>query len=120
MAQSNFFQLAGIYTWVAGILFDGFFTLLPFAPDLVPLSYLGPFGSFFQNLVDNSPAGLINFWWFLFGIHITEALLSFRVCTEKGVTDGTARFLWFFQTFLFGYFSLGLLFNYYPDRQKQK
>ncbi|KAM8851602.1 transmembrane protein 254-like [Synchiropus picturatus] len=120
MARPDFFRAVGFSKCVAGILFVGVFTSLAFAPELLPLSCLGPLGSFFRHLVDNNSGGLINFWWFLLGLHVAEACLALRVCKEKGIRDGTACFLWFLQTLVFGYFSMGMLFDFQPDRPKQK
>lgn len=39
--------------------------------------------------------------------------------SDRGITSMASRCLWFVQTFLFGYASLGLLFNYDPRRSKQ-
>lgn len=40
-------------------------------------------------------------------------------CSDKGISSTSARCLWFAQTFLFGYASLGLLLEYDPKRPKQ-
>lgn len=39
--------------------------------------------------------------------------------SDRGITNMASRCLWFVQTFLFGYASLGLLFNFDPRRRKQ-
>lgn len=53
-----------------------------------------------------------------------QTLLLFIVslpslCSKKGINDTTTRCLWFGQTFLFGFASLGLLLKYDPERPKQ-
>lgn len=40
-------------------------------------------------------------------------------CRDKGISSPAVRCLWFLQTFLFGFASLGLLLKYDPPRQKQ-
>ncbi|KAM9804255.1 transmembrane protein 254-like [Neosynchiropus ocellatus] len=120
MARPDFFRVVGFSKCITGTLINGFFTSLAFAPELLPLSYLGPLGSFLGNLVDNNSVGLVHLWWFLFGLHVAEAALALRVCTDKGIRGGAVRSLWFLQTVFFGYFSLEMLFDYHPDRPKQK
>lgn len=47
--------------------------------------------------------------------------LRLLVCprSNKGINNMTTRCLWFFQTFLFGFASLGLLLKYKPERRKK-
>lgn len=40
-------------------------------------------------------------------------------CSNKGINNMTTRCLWFLQTFLFGFASLGLLLKYKPERRKK-
>ena len=42
------------------------------------------------------------------------------LCRAKGIAGPTTRFLWFVQTILFGFASLGLLIKYKPDRLKHQ
>ncbi|GLD56031.1 transmembrane protein 254 [Lates japonicus] len=57
-------------------------------------------------------------WWAAWAIHVFEAFISLKVCSNKGVDNTATRCLWFFQTFLFGFASLGLLLKYNPERPK--
>ncbi|XP_070834052.1 transmembrane protein 254-like [Chaetodon trifascialis] len=91
-----------------------------FAPERIPFQYLGPFGTFSRYLVDNHADTLYKGWWVIFVIHVFEAFVALKVCSNKGINNMTSRCLWFFQTFLLGYFSLSLLFKYDPERPKQR
>uniref|UniRef100_A0A3B3H5U8 Transmembrane protein 254 n=1 Tax=Oryzias latipes TaxID=8090 RepID=A0A3B3H5U8_ORYLA len=62
----------------------------------------------------------ISLWWAAFAIHVFEAIVSLRVCSNKGISNSGVRCLWFVQTFLFGFASLGLLLKYNPQRPKQR
>lgn len=39
-------------------------------------------------------------------------------CSNKGINNTATRYLWFVQTILFGFASLGLLLKYNPERRK--
>uniref|UniRef100_A0A674NRF3 Transmembrane protein 254 n=1 Tax=Takifugu rubripes TaxID=31033 RepID=A0A674NRF3_TAKRU len=80
---------------------------------------LGPYGTFCRYLVDNHSGLLYKGWWAALAIHAVEAFVSLKVCSNKGINNMTTRCLWFFQTFLFGFASLGLLIKYKPERRKK-
>uniref|UniRef100_A0A673FR19 Transmembrane protein 254 n=1 Tax=Sinocyclocheilus rhinocerous TaxID=307959 RepID=A0A673FR19_9TELE len=42
------------------------------------------------------------------------------VCSDKGIDSTSTRLLWFAQTFLFGFASLGLLVKYKPDGRPKR
>ncbi|XP_063347721.1 transmembrane protein 254-like [Pelmatolapia mariae] len=90
-----------------------------FAPDVVPFELLGPFGTFSKNLAYNHHDLLYKGWWLTCAIHLCEALVALKLCSNKGIKDKTTQCLWFIQTFLFGFASLRLLIKYDPERSKQ-
>ncbi|KAJ4949560.1 hypothetical protein JOQ06_021070 [Pogonophryne albipinna] len=102
MAKSDgcdYFKRTSLFWLVAVTLGMGYFTCIVFAPEKIPFEHLGPFGSFCTHLVDN--------------------YASIMYKGAKGITNLTSRCLWFIQTFLFGFASLGLLVKYDPERPKQ-
>ncbi|XP_049592827.1 transmembrane protein 254 [Syngnathus scovelli] len=121
MAKSdgnNYFKRTSLY-WIVSITFGlAYFSCIVFAPEVIPYHLLGPFGTFCRYLVDNHAGVLYKGWWATLAIHVVEALVSLKVCRNKGITSPT-RFLWFLQTFVFGFASLGLLIKYNPQRRKQ-
>ncbi|XP_008298384.1 transmembrane protein 254 [Stegastes partitus] len=122
MAKSDgatYFQRSSLFWIVAVTLGVGYFTCVVFAPEKIPFEYLGVFGSFCKHLVDNYADVLYKGWWATWAIHLFEACIALRVCSHKGISNGTTRFMWFFQTFLFGFASLSLLLKYDPERPKQ-
>ncbi|XP_063047998.1 transmembrane protein 254 [Engraulis encrasicolus] len=98
----------------------GYYTWVVFSSETVPCDLLGPLGSLTKYLVDNHSSLIYNGWWLAWAIHLFEALVAMKICSDKGVESPTARCLWFVQTFLYGFASLGLLIKYKPDRLKQK
>ncbi|XP_065327963.1 transmembrane protein 254-like [Pelmatolapia mariae] len=94
-------------------------TCTVFAPDVVPFELLAPFGTFSKNLAYNHPDLLYKGWWLACAIHLSEALVALKLCSNKGIKDMSTRCLWFIQTFLFGFASLHLLIKYDPERSKQ-
>ncbi|CAL8299415.1 unnamed protein product [Merluccius merluccius] len=102
MAKSDgcdYFRRTSLFWIVAVTLSMGYFTVVVLAPETIPFEHLGPFGSICSYLVEN----------------LSD--LMFKI--QKGITDGGTRFLWFIQTFLFGFASLGMLLKYDPERPKQ-
>uniref|UniRef100_A0A3B4F661 Transmembrane protein 254 n=1 Tax=Pundamilia nyererei TaxID=303518 RepID=A0A3B4F661_9CICH len=83
------------------------------------------FGSMCIILVLNVITGELSFlfscfrWWLTCAIHLCEALVALKLCSNKGIKDMSTRCLWFIQTFLFGFASLHLLIKYDPERSKQ-
>ncbi|XP_051935790.1 transmembrane protein 254 [Hippocampus zosterae] len=115
---SDYFKRTSLF-WIVSIIFGvGYFACIVFAPEIIPYHLLGPFGTFCRYLVDNHASVLYKGWWATCAIHLVEALVSLKVCSNKGITMPTSC-LWFFQTFVFGFASLGLLIKYNPARRKQ-
>ncbi|XP_018534858.1 transmembrane protein 254 [Lates calcarifer] len=121
MAKSDggdYFKRTSLF-WIVSVTFGmGYFTCIVFAPEKIPFQLLGPFGSFCRYLVDNHADIMYKGWWAAWAIHVLEAFISLKVCSNKGVDSTATRCLWFFQTFLFGFASLGLLLKYNPERPK--
>ncbi|XP_012717841.2 transmembrane protein 254 isoform X1 [Fundulus heteroclitus] len=116
---SDYFKRTSLFWIVSVTVAAGYFSFTVFAPEKVPFGQLGPFGSFCRYLVDNHGDLMYKGWWAAFAIHVAEAVYALKVCSAKGISSPTARFLWFFQTFLFGFASLGLLLKYDPKRLKK-
>ncbi|TKS85247.1 Transmembrane protein 254 [Collichthys lucidus] len=96
---ANFFQRTSLF-WIVSVTFGmGFYTCIVFVPEKIPFQSLGQFGTFCRYLVDNY-AGIM-------------------YKGNKGINNTAIRCLWFVQTFLFGFASLGLLLKYNPERRKQ-
>ncbi|KAL2083555.1 hypothetical protein ACEWY4_021328 [Coilia grayii] len=108
--------------WIITVTISmGYYTCVVFWSEAVPCDRLGPLGSLTKYLVDNHSSLLYNGWWLAWVIHLIEALVAMKICSDKGVQSSKARCLWFVQTVLFGFTSLGLLLQYKPDRiSKQK
>ncbi|XP_041803866.1 transmembrane protein 254 [Chelmon rostratus] len=122
MAKSDggdYFKRTSMFWIVSITLAVGYFTCTVFAPEKIPFQYLGPFGTFCRYLVDNHADTLYKGWWAAFAIHVFEAVVSLKVCSDKGINNTATRCLWFVQTFLYGITSLGLLLKYNPERPKQ-
>ncbi|XP_030298840.1 transmembrane protein 254 [Sparus aurata] len=122
MAKSDgsaFFKRTSLFWIVTVTLSVGYFTLIVFAPETIPYHYLGAFGTFCRYLVDNYADLMYKGWWATVAIHLYEAYVALKMCSKKGINDTTTRCLWFGQTFLFGFASLGLLLKYDPERPKQ-
>uniref|UniRef100_A0A3Q0SE10 Transmembrane protein 254 n=1 Tax=Amphilophus citrinellus TaxID=61819 RepID=A0A3Q0SE10_AMPCI len=122
MAESDggdYFKRTSLFWMVTVTLAVIYFACTVFVPDIVPFEFLGPFGSFSKNIVYNYPNMLYKGWWATWAIHLSEALIALKVCSNKGINNTSTRCLWFIQTFLFGFASLGLLIKYDPERRKQ-
>ncbi|XP_068424751.1 transmembrane protein 254 [Clinocottus analis] len=115
----DYFKRTTLFWIVSVILGMGYFTCIVFAPEQIPFQHLGPFGSFCRLLVDNYSDVMYKGWWAAWAIHVIEAYVALRMCSNKGISDKATRCLWFVQTFLFGFASLGLLLKYDPERPKQ-
>ncbi|XP_023134141.1 transmembrane protein 254 [Amphiprion ocellaris] len=121
MAKSDgaaYFKRTSLFWIVSVTLGISYFTCIVFAPEKIPFEYLGVFGSFCKHLVDNYADIMYKGWWAALAIHVLEACISLRVCSTKGINDTATRFMWFVQTFMFGFASLGLLLKYNPERPK--
>ncbi|KAF7221447.1 transmembrane protein 254 isoform X1 [Nothobranchius furzeri] len=100
MAKSDYFKRTNLF-WMVSVTFAvGYFSCIVFAPELIPFQQLGGFGSFCKHLVDNYAGVMYK--------------------GKKGIDSSATRFLWFFQTFLFGFASLGLLLKYDPEHPKRR
>lgn len=122
MAKSDgcdYFRRTSLFWIVTVTLSMGYFTCIVLAPEQIPFEHLGPFGSFCKHLVDNYADIMYKGWLAAWAIHLFEAIVALRVCSNKGITSMASRGLWFVQTFLFGFASLGLLLKYDPERPKQ-
>ncbi|XP_051284014.1 transmembrane protein 254 [Dicentrarchus labrax] len=122
MAKSDggdYFKRTSLFWVVSVTLAMGFFTCTVFAPEVIPFQHLGPFGTFCRYLVDNYADIMYKGWWAAWIIHAFEAFVALRMCTDKGISSASTRCMWFGQTFLFGFASLGLLLKYDPERPKQ-
>ncbi|XP_041645838.1 transmembrane protein 254 [Cheilinus undulatus] len=122
MAKSDgcdYFKRTSLF-WIVLVTFGvGHFSCMVFIPEKIPFQYFGPYGTFCKYLVDNHADLLYKGWWAAFVVHVFEAIVALRVCRNKGITNTTTRCLWVFQTFLFGFASLGLLLKFDPERPKQ-
>uniref|UniRef100_A0A087XGG7 Transmembrane protein 254 n=3 Tax=Poecilia TaxID=8080 RepID=A0A087XGG7_POEFO len=119
MAPSGYFKRTTLF-WVVTITVSfGYFTLIVFAPDVIPYDCLGPFGSLCSHLVYYHADLMYKGWWAAVVVHVLEALYALKLCSDKGINHPNTRWRWFVQTFLFGYASLGLLIKYNPKRQKR-
>uniref|UniRef100_UPI0037E75361 transmembrane protein 254 n=1 Tax=Semicossyphus pulcher TaxID=241346 RepID=UPI0037E75361 len=122
MAKSDgcdYFKRTSLFWIVAVTMGVGYFTCIVFMPEIIPFEYLGLYGTFCKYLVDNYAGVMYKGWWAAFAIHAFEAYVALRVCSNKGITNTSTRCLWFVQTFLFGFASLGLLLKFDPERPKQ-
>nr|XP_057913764.1 transmembrane protein 254 [Doryrhamphus excisus] len=114
---SDYFKRTSLF-WIVSILFGlGYFTCIVFAPEKIPYHHLGPFGTFCKYLVNNHASILYKGWWATVAIHVIEALVALKLCSNKGINMSTSS-CWFLQTFIFGFASLGLLIKYNPERPK--
>nr|XP_046258742.1 transmembrane protein 254 [Scatophagus argus] len=122
MAKSDgcaYFKRTSLIWMVSITLAIGYFTCIVFVPEKIPLQSLGPFGTFCRYLVDNHGDLMYKGWWAALAVHVFEACVALKVCSNKGITNSATRCMWFVQTFLFGFASLGLLLKYNPERPKQ-
>ncbi|XP_046885221.1 transmembrane protein 254 [Hypomesus transpacificus] len=123
MAKSDgcdYFKRTSLFWIITVTLSMGYFTCVVFMPEHVPYDNLGPLGSLSKYLVHNHHELMVQGWWAAWAIHVFEALVAMRICRAKGIAGPTTRLLWFVQTILFGFASLGLLIKYKPDRLKHQ
>ncbi|XP_055774568.1 transmembrane protein 254 isoform X1 [Salvelinus fontinalis] len=141
MAKSDgchYFRRTSIFWITIVALSMGYFTLLVvwgewknvpalrngkwtvFWPQQVPYDNLGPLGTLSRYLVNNYHSLMYKGWWAAWVIHVAEALVAMKVCSDKGVDGTMTRCLWFVQTALFGFASLGLLLKYKPDHRTKQ
>ncbi|XP_041922035.1 transmembrane protein 254 [Alosa pseudoharengus] len=112
---SFYFQRSGLFWIVTVTLSMSYYTWTVFWSEAIPYERLGPLGSLTKYLVDNHYPLLHYGWWLAWAIHFFEAVVAMKICSDKGVGSLKARCMWFVQTFLFGFASLGLLIKYKPD-----
>ncbi|TRZ01633.1 hypothetical protein DNTS_015963 [Danionella cerebrum] len=117
---SSFFRRSNSFWIVTISLSLAFYTCSVFWPELIPFSSLGPFGALVKHLVDNHYPVLYYGWYLTWIIHLLEALFAMKLCSDKGIHSSSTRLLWFVQTFLFGFASLGLLVKYSPDGRSKR
>ncbi|XP_071400800.1 transmembrane protein 254 [Centroberyx affinis] len=122
MAKSDgcdYFRRTNLF-WIITVTFSmGYFTCTVFVPEKIPFENLGPLGTLSRYLVDNHADLMYKGWWAMWAVHVLEAVVAMRVCSQKGIDNAATRCLWFVQTVLFGFASLGLLLKYDPERPKQ-
>ncbi|TMS04242.1 Transmembrane protein 254 [Larimichthys crocea] len=122
MARSDgcdYFHRTSLF-WIVAVTFGmGFYTCIVFVPEKIPYQSLRQFGTFCRYLVDNYAGIMYKGWLAAWAVHLFEAVVAWRVCSNKGINNTAIRCLWFVQTFLFGFASLGLLLKYNPERRKQ-
>ncbi|KAM4592052.1 transmembrane protein 254 [Odontesthes bonariensis] len=116
---SDYFKRTSLFWIVTVTVMVAYYTCIVFAPEKIPFGSLGAFGSFCEYLVENHAGLMYKGWWAALVIHVFESCVALNVCSNKGITDTTTRRLWFVQTLLFGFASLGLLLKYDPKRPKQ-
>ncbi|XP_055774575.1 transmembrane protein 254 isoform X2 [Salvelinus fontinalis] len=123
MAKSDgchYFRRTSIFWITIVALSMGYFTWTVFWPQQVPYDNLGPLGTLSRYLVNNYHSLMYKGWWAAWVIHVAEALVAMKVCSDKGVDGTMTRCLWFVQTALFGFASLGLLLKYKPDHRTKQ
>ncbi|XP_030628482.1 transmembrane protein 254 [Chanos chanos] len=123
MAKSDgyaYFRRTSLFWIITVTLSMGYFTWTVFWPSEVPYGSLGPLGSLSKYLVDNHYHYMYYGWWMSWAVHMMEAILALKMCGDKGIESALARTLWFGQTFLFGFASLGLLLKYKPDKRAKQ
>ncbi|XP_072534356.1 transmembrane protein 254 [Salminus brasiliensis] len=123
MARSDgsaYFRRSSLFWIVAVTVSMGFYTWTVFWPQQIPYDSLGPLGALSKYLVNEHYSILYKGWWAAWAIHTIEALVALKVCSDKGITSSFTRLLWFSQTVLFGFASLGLLLKYKPDLRTKK
>jgi len=123
MAKSDgceYFKRTSLF-WIITVTFSmGYFTCTVFVPEKIPYESFGALGSFSKHLVDNHPDLMYKGWLAAWAVHLLEAYVAMKMCSKKGIDNMATRCLWFVQTFLFGFASLGLLLKYEPERPKQQ
>ncbi|XP_076830368.1 transmembrane protein 254 [Brachyhypopomus gauderio] len=118
MANSNgyaYFRRSSFFWIMTVTLSMGYYTLVVFWPERIPYASLGPLGAISKHLVNEHYGVLYMGWWLSWVVHVFEALVALKVCSDKGINSPSTRLLWFIQTVLFGFASLGLLLKYKPD-----
>lgn len=105
------FQSPHIFYWITFPTTIIFVFLLAHYPHILPLNYLGPFGSFLSDLVANYQVLLIVVIWATIIAHVYEAFIARRICRKLRL-DQQSTALWMIQTFLIGFPSLLLLRGY--------
>ncbi|XP_026209693.1 transmembrane protein 254 [Anabas testudineus] len=116
---SDYFRRTSLFWIVAVTLGMGYFTCTVFVPEIIPFEQLGAFGTFCKHLVDNHAGIMYKGWWAAWAVHTFEAFIALKVCSNKGINNTATRYLWFIQTILFGFASLGLLLKYNPEHRKR-
>ncbi|XP_029927267.1 transmembrane protein 254 [Myripristis murdjan] len=121
MAKSDgcdYFRRTSLFWIITVTLSMGYFTCTVFVPEKIPFESLGPLGTLSRHLVDNHADLMYKGWWAAWAVHAFEACIALKVCSQKGIDSMATRCLWFVQTVLFGFASLGLLIKYKPERPK--
>ncbi|XP_026876762.2 transmembrane protein 254 [Electrophorus electricus] len=108
-------------SWIMVVMLSmGFYTWVVFWPDQVPYASLGPLGAISKHLVNEYYGVLYKGWWLAWVVHVFESLVALKLCSDKGINSPSTRLLWFIQTILFGFASLGLLLKYKPDGRSKR
>nr|AAH53219.1 Zgc:64043 [Danio rerio]AAI65899.1 Zgc:64043 protein [Danio rerio] len=117
---SSFFRRSSVFWMLTVSLALAFFTWTVFWPRDVPYGSLGPLGALANYMVEQHYTVMYYGWFFTWLIHLCEAMFALKLCSDKGIFSSSARLLWFVQTFLFGFASLGLLLKYKPDGRHKR
>uniref|UniRef100_A0A8C2HL22 Transmembrane protein 254 n=1 Tax=Cyprinus carpio TaxID=7962 RepID=A0A8C2HL22_CYPCA len=118
--SSSYFRRSSLFWMLVVTVSLSFFTWTVFWPRDVPYSSLGPLGALAKHFVDYHYPAMYYGWFLAWVIHLSEALFALKLCSDKGIDSTSTRLLWFAQTFLFGFASLGLLIKYKPDRRPKR
>ncbi|KAK2896203.1 hypothetical protein QQF64_006472 [Cirrhinus molitorella] len=118
--NNSYFRRTSLFWMVVVTVYVAFLTWMVFWPQDVPYGSLGPLGAVAKHFVDYHYALLYYGWFLLWPIHFCEALFAMKICSDKGIDSTSTRLLWFAQTFLFGFASLGLLLKYKPDGRSKR
>ncbi|KAI5107899.1 transmembrane protein 254 [Silurus meridionalis] len=109
---SSYFRRASLFWIVTVTLSMSYYTWAVFWPQKLPYDTLGPLGAFTKYLVKEYHSFMYKGWWLAWAVHLCEALVALKVCSDKGIDSPSTRLLWFVQTLLFGFASLALLLKY--------
>nr|XP_055025682.1 transmembrane protein 254 [Misgurnus anguillicaudatus] len=123
MAESDgraYFRRSSLFWIITVTLSICFFTWVVFWPQDVPYDSLGPLGALAKHFVDYHYSVIYYGWFLTWVVHLFEACFALKVCSEKGIDSTSTRLMWFGQTFLFGFASLGLLIKYKPGGRSKR
>ncbi|KAF4106185.1 transmembrane protein 254-like isoform X1 [Onychostoma macrolepis] len=123
MAKSDgcsYFKRTSPFCMVVVTIYVCLHTWMAFWPQYIPYGILGPLGALAKRFMDYVHPALYYGWFLMLAIHVCEALLALKICSDKGIDSTSTRLLWLAQTFLFGLTSLGHLVKYSPDGRTKR